>query len=157
MVKAIGCVDPTVRAKTTQFPDGNRLIFTGDSSPIRLRRKGAKDHTLRFSMTLATVKDDTGMFRMSTRRYTYDLFLDGTQVMRWQWHPASSKSPVDWPHYHPPAGSPYSSAHIPTGRLALEDLLVFAIRELDVRPARNDALEVLAVIAEKHKAHRSWA
>lgn len=55
---------------------------------------------------------------------------------------------MDFPHLHLGAGSGVSreglqKAHIPTGRVELEDVLLMAIRELGVRPRRDDWQEIL--------------
>jgi hypothetical protein len=67
---------------------------------------------------------------------------DGREVLSFQWHPGG-RSPVTWPHLHLGAGAEVgraelTSAHLPTGRVAIEEVLGLAISELGVEPLRGD-------------------
>jgi hypothetical protein len=64
----------------------------------------------------------------------------------YHWHPAG-RSPIVLPHLHlggDVARPKFTTVHLPTGRIALEEVLRFAITELDVRPLRGDWATVLS-------------
>ncbi|MDQ6921974.1 MAG: hypothetical protein M3170_10275, partial [Candidatus Dormibacteraeota bacterium] len=87
---------------------------------------------------------------------------DGTKAISFEWHPVGS-SPVTNPHVQlGPAGlgqglgelgKLLSKAHIPTRRISLEQVLEFAIRELQVHHVRADWQTVLE---ETHAAFERW-
>ena len=111
------------------------------------------------AMTLCCIADkaERGPFRMSTRRYDFELIEGGAVVFGWHWHPESKRTDVTWPHLHLPPGSVHKSKHVPTGRVALEDVLLFCIRDMNVRPAHDQGIPILEEVAQRHKQHRSWA
>ncbi len=70
---------------------------------------------------------------------------DGPMHLAYHWHPVGV-SPVTWPHLHvggTVAGIDLSRAHLPTGQVALPDVLRFAIVDLGVRPLRDDWPDLL--------------
>jgi hypothetical protein len=80
--------------------------------------------------------------------YSYTLREpEGLEILAYHWH-AGRRSPIDLPHLHLGAGSEVSreelqKAHVPTGRVELEDVLLMVIREFGVRPRRDDWQEIL--------------
>jgi hypothetical protein len=73
--------------------------------------------------------------------------LEGSEIVAYHWHPGR-RSPIDFPHLHLGAGSgigreELQKAHVPTGRVDLEDVLLMAIREFGVRPRREDWARIL--------------
>lgn len=74
--------------------------------------------------------------------YFYVLAQDRSEILSYHWHPAGSSS-VRTPHLHVGAeirvGERWlPKIHIPTGPIALQDLLILAIEELGVEPIRDD-------------------
>ncbi len=72
---------------------------------------------------------------------------EGPEIVTYHWHPGR-RSSIDFPHLHLGAGSgvgreELQKAHIPTGRVELEDVLMMAIREFGVRPRREDWARIL--------------
>lgn len=109
-------------------------------------------------MTLESVPHDGGQMRMSTRRYVYELSESGSTLLGWHWHPASKRaSQITWPHLHMPKASKYAKAHVPTGRVALEDLLLFLINDMGAVPDRDNASAIIEETSQVHKAHRGWS
>lgn len=115
--------------------------------------------SLNFGIDLEWLFED-GLWRMTTVKYDYTL-VRTTQpdqvIFGWHWHPRSKRSSVTYPHLHVPAALEFPTKHIPTGRVALEDVVVFGFRELKIQPAHETAEAVVAEVMGKHKAHRSWA
>ncbi len=80
--------------------------------------------------------------------YQYALYdVDSREILAYHWHPEGS-SHVTAPHLHLGSGAEVgrrdlAGAHLPTGHVALEDVLRLAIADLGVRPLRHDWSEVL--------------
>jgi hypothetical protein len=70
-------------------------------------------------------------------------------MLSFHWNRGQSE-PVPYPHLHCAFSGEDEWApidrktHVPCGRVALEDIVFFAIRELHVRPLRDDWSDVLA-------------
>jgi len=85
---------------------------------------------------------------VSTYRYgLYD--HNGREILSYHWHP-DARSHVTTPHLHIGGGvaawrPDLAKAHIPTGLMTLEDVLLLAITELalDVEPLRADWRAIL--------------
>lgn len=152
--RAVGCLDMTARLVERRFDDGLRFIASS--------REGisvTKALRLRFSMQLEPVQAE-GVWRMTTRKYDYTISpsaAPATVVFGWHWHPESRRSPIRYPHVHVPAATAFSTRHIPTGRVALEDVIEFAFADLGAVPAYAGAREVLDEVSAIHKQHRTWS
>jgi len=90
-----------------------------------------------------------GGFRVHTLSYAYKLddALDGHEIMAYHWHPQPHQT-VQYPHLHLSYGArigreEFQKAHVPTGRIALEDFIQFLIEAFDAIPARDDWHSVL--------------
>lgn len=98
----------------------------------------------------ARVAERTGEapWRADLASYFYTLRdLEGQEILAYHWHP-NSRSPITFPHLHLGAGSrvgreELQKAHVPSGRVELEDVLAMAIREFGVRPRREDWARIL--------------
>ncbi len=56
---------------------------------------------------------------------------------------------------HPRLGE-LGRLHVPSGRIAFEQVLLFVIDELGVVPAREAAREVLGEVLERFRQYRTW-
>lgn len=131
----------------------------GDCRIIRTPPDGIPlDHgrAFHFSLTLEHVVK-AGEERMTTRRYDFFITQNNERVMAWHWHPQSNRTQVPWPHFHMPKGMPFSSCHIPTGRVSLEDVVLFVFDELGVPPALQHGREIVEQVRDTHKKHRGWS
>ncbi|SPF43243.1 hypothetical protein SBA4_3010004 [Candidatus Sulfopaludibacter sp. SbA4] len=84
---------------------------------------------------------------MAAKAYYYSL-LDAAEkgIIAYHWHPHGN---VAFPHLHIGSGARVGrvdlrNAHIPTGRIAMENLLRMVITEFGVAPRRGDWPDVLA-------------
>lgn len=114
---------------------------------------------LSFAITLEHVVKQ-GEPRMSTVRYVYTLSRPGappTQVFGWHWHPESQRSGVLTPHLHLPKGVPYASTHVPTGRICLEDIVLFGFDQLEVEPTTQNGADIVRESRSTHAQHRGWS
>lgn len=72
----------------------------------------------------------------------------GAEVFAYHWHPAGN-SPISSPHLHLKKGARLGrpellKAHFPTGRLGIQEILQFLLRDLQVSPRRVDWQHALA-------------
>ncbi len=149
--RAISCVSPSVivvRSASAYGVGSEHALTLGVPEAVKL--PGA-DIALSIRAYARVVERDDGVAPWSADLVSYFYTLRDAQageIVAYHWH-TERRSPVDFPHLHLGAGSGVSrdelqKAHIPTGRVELEDVLAMAIREFGVRPRRDDWAEILA-------------
>ena len=81
-------------------------------------------------------------------------------MIAFHWHPTGRGGNIAFPHLHlgRAAGAVDidPKAHVPTGRVSLEAVVAFLIRELGVRPLRPDWGTILAANQAAFDAKRTW-
>lgn len=128
-----------------------------DTYGVALRGQGADKRFVRLSdgsglglaarYRVATVAGDRGWEAMLAA-YRYDLWdRDGREMLSYHWHPVA-RSHVTTPHLHLGIGAAswrpeLAKAHLPTGHVTLEDVLLLAIQDLGVPPLRGDWRTIL--------------
>jgi hypothetical protein len=121
------------------------LLLAGDREPVYLRA------TQRFQY--GPHPKYPGERKVITAEYAYTLAADEglrEELVAWHWQQGAA-----WPHPHLHVRG--EKPHIPTGRVAFEEVLLYAITDLGVTPARNDAVDVLQETLRRFKAHQSWS
>jgi len=104
--------------------------------------------------------------RMSTRGYMYLLATDRVMI-NWHWHPKTSASrnvdPSIRPHVHTThleidtgKQSKIARLHVPTGRVAIEQVVRYAIEELGVKALNDDWNKLITESEALHIRHRGW-
>lgn len=141
-------------------------VLTLANGPERLGRTGGDGRpevVLSVAQQYAIRDDGGGSHRVQTLAYTckIDEAAEGHEILAYHWHPGSI-SPVRYPQLHLCFGArigreEFRKAHLPTGRIALEDFVQFLIEGFEVRPAREDWLEVLNRTRQEFRENRSWA
>ena len=151
--QTVGCVDLSARLIERSFRDTGIWLLSSTGPGVRL----TSSLRLVFTFQLVPVEVD-GQWRMTTRKYDYSIVKGRTAelVFGWHWHPRSRRSPITYPHLHVPSASMYPTRHIPTGRVSIEDVIAFAIRELGAVPTDDGAMGRLQANAEVHRQFRSW-
>jgi hypothetical protein len=157
--RAVSCVATTVvnvRGGYFVSAKPHSLVLGDGSDPVPLR--GTQTVALHITQQYAIVPAESGDWRVTTHGYVYGLLkVDGRELIGFHWHPLITPE-VAFPHLHVyEAGSDrviHDRAHIPTGRITLEDVLRFAIRDLGVEPLRDDWDEVLTASQLAHEQHR---
>jgi hypothetical protein len=98
------------------------------------------------TVELGSERGDGGwVARVAGYRYEFR-HADGPMLLAYHWHPVGV-SPVTHPHLHlggSLGGLDLSKAHLPTGPVALPDVLRFAIEDLGVEPLRAGWRDLLA-------------
>ena len=103
--------------------------------------------------------DERGPWKVSTTAYYYAVH-NGHQreILAYHWHPNVGPK---YPHLHLSKASNIttvlSKKHIPTRRIALEEMLRFLIEELGVKPLRDNWSQTLESTFKAHERYRSWA
>lgn len=150
--RAISCVTPsvlTVRSSAGEYGPGSEHALTlGSGEPARMAGIAGISLWLRHFARVSGHEGLQGPWRADTVGYYYAILdKEEQEVISYHWHPGR-RSPIDFPHLHLGAGSGVSrdelqKAHVPTGRVELEDVLLMAIREFGVTPRREDWARIL--------------
>jgi len=125
------------------------LLVLGNGDPVPLPGPGRISLTFAMHYAIVRATGRRGPWRTSTRGYLYGLDdADGHEILGYHWHPYG-RSPETRPHLHLGAGAgvrrpELTSAHLPTGRIAIEDVLRMTITDFGVQPLRADWQQVLA-------------
>ena len=96
-----------------------------------------------------------------TVAYHYTLRDAGeSEILSYQWHPTVPGS-VTFPHLHLEYGAglgrpEFEKAHLPTGRVTIEDFVRLLIVDFGVPPLREDWERALAESQAEFEADRSW-
>lgn len=135
-----------------------------DSGALRLRRN---DGEILFIDIGQEVEDPIPDNRESvtTKYYLYSILdAEKKDLIGFHYHPDLDDDPVLYPHIHVYADADkrfsffnLHKRHIPSGRVALEDVIEWLIVELEVKPLREDWKEILQGTREKFKQSRTWA
>jgi hypothetical protein len=117
--------------------------------------------TIQFEYTDHPDPDRKGERKVKTRYYSHTVTRDdmsSDEVFSWQWHPLAD-GPT-YPHLHVHGGELLGTSlhklHVPTGRVFLEDVISFLIKDVGVVPATEDWQEVLERNLELVNAHGTW-
>ena len=108
-----------------------------------------------FMQHYSIIRDKTSQsFTAKTVYYAYGLedSQTGHEIFAYHWHP-KGPSRVRHPHLHLEQGAligrpELSGRHLPTGHVALRDVLIFLIEEFSVKPGRKDWKQTLEEKAE---------
>ena len=139
--RGLSCVTTAVVLQAAAEPGRPRSIRLSDD-PASLGGAHRLALTIRYAFDAvpASVASDAS-WTTRPASYAYEVQLgDGRMLLAYHWHPAGL-SPVTTPHLHlggTLAGIDLSKAHLPTGHVALQDVLRFAIVDLGVAPLRDD-------------------
>lgn len=134
------------------FPDALALVLS-NGAPADLR--GSFPLLLDVSQHFRVVTIDAPRsIRIEIISYIYTIMTsDRIELVSYQWHP-HGETGIDFPHVHiGPAMSRRDAVvrpgeahkiHLPTGEVALADVLRLAITELGVEPRRDDWQAILS-------------
>jgi hypothetical protein len=118
------------------------------------------DLGLFFSQRYTFHQDSTDqLWRVRIRGYFYSVYDRQderySEIFSYQWHPDLD---VKIPHVHFSKGEELiRRTHLPTGRISIESVAEFLIRDLGVRPGRDDWEDLIARNRESFENNRSWS
>ncbi len=96
-------------------------------------------------------------WRVATLGYIHSVSLDGERVAEFHWHPDETSN-IWYPHIHPRlagSGRGQGGMHIPSGRIFVEDVLLFA-HERGAVPLKNNWSEIVDSVRQRIAAEASW-
>jgi hypothetical protein len=148
LASAISCVTKSIFVERRHFgPTYRPREFALSESPVRLGgvRLGL---SVRIGYRLIETPGERRPWSVDLVAYEYRLEDDNSrEILSYHWHPEGR---VTVPHLHLGAGAAdgrlrpdLAGAHLPTGPIALQDVLRLAIAELGVRPTRPDWDDIL--------------
>ncbi len=133
------------------YPSKEPLVLTinnGNLTPLLVD----EELLLSFRMFYRVVEDSSkrGAWKATITGYSYSLRdHDHKEILAYHWHPDIRNS-VGFPHMHLGAGTGMTRqelfrAHLPTGHIALEDIVRLTIIEFGVQTYRDDWRDVLTI------------
>lgn len=136
-------------------------LVLGDGNPIRLtgRRLFLAVQQL---YVVVRAEGDLGPWKVSIVSYAYSLEDDAGAGLHYNWHPVGT-SEIKSPHLHLRnsgcriASTDLGNAHLPTGRIALEEVLRISINDFGVRPLKDDWQEIIGNTQARFEGWRTWA
>ncbi len=145
--------------------------------PLKLKSKLSQDlFKLSAHVHTEVIKSDGSKKRVQTTEYIYQIAdaCDGKALFEFHWHPnkldrntlepaklgATDRTPFGRPHAHVRAHDKrfidLNKRHIPTGRVAFEDVIFFLLDDCAVKPARADWKAVLDKTSKDLEKNMSW-
>jgi hypothetical protein len=148
--KAISCLSRTVlQASSYRELDTVHALTLNNGAPIPLRGATGLALEIRQNYRIQEMEGERGSYSISTVAYAYTMRdAEERELLAYHWHPFGPSHVIE-PHLHfGPAADigfkPLVKAHIPSGRIAIEDVIRLPIRELGIQPLREDWETVLA-------------
>lgn len=119
-----------------------------DGLPVELG--SGTDLTVQISQQYRVIEnpDPREPWQVKTVAYYYTLGeTEGHEILSYQWH-SNVPGSVSFPHLHLQYGArlgrpEFERAHLPTGRITLEDFVRLLISDFSVPPTRDDWEQVL--------------
>lgn len=109
------------------------------------------------------MEDQPAMLKVQTTYYSYAIETeDAEEIIGYHWHPQSI-SRINYPHLHLGTGAKVgraelenAKAHLPTGRVGIEEVANLLIETFEVEAERDDWLTILTNNLRKFLAHATW-
>jgi hypothetical protein len=122
--------------------------------PTRLRGERVLHLNVTQQYRIVEAEGERGPWKVTTTSYSYEILNeDQSEFLIYHWHP-EGLSPESRPHLH--IGGAHRKTHVPTGRVAIEDVLRMCIRDLGVDETRDDWAAVLDEAQAAFATWRTW-
>jgi hypothetical protein len=160
--QALSCVTNSVLLVSGGYyvREEPHIATIGDGGPVELPGDSHVSLVVRHHYRIVEDPGPRGPWKVNTVGYLYSL-KDSVDkdIVSYHWHPYIEPTS---PHLHMGAGARIGrpeivNAHLPTGRIALENVLRLAINEFHARPMRADWAEVLDRTQTAYEEWRTWA
>lgn len=143
-------------------PGIEHALVPNGGEPVRLT--GERDLWLSslFRYRVMQSEGERGPWKVRTTTYMHTLEdREGLEAIAWHWHPGQG-SAFDLTHLHIGRGigadlGEVHKFHVPTGRVALEDVIGMAIREFEAEPQRLDFSRILEEGRVRFETWRTWS
>lgn len=141
----VSCVTPAVLTGQTRQPGAEPYDMTfSRGDPVPLSRH--LHFRLRHRYTVVPTIERPRRWSVVTAGYLYEFMTpEHLSILSYHWHPVG-RSSVTHPHLHvggQTAPVDLSKAHLPTGQVALPNIVRLAVVELGVQPLRRDWQDIL--------------
>jgi hypothetical protein len=159
--RVLSCVTPAVldwrggyrlgATHTVVLDQGNAVRLPGADLAIRVGQ----------SYEVVRAKPPRGPYKVSTRAYWYALEDNaGHEVIAYHWHPEQTPHRAS-PHLHIGQGAGVAhrdlrDAHLPTGRISVEEFIRCLIVDFHVPPRRSDWEAILTRAQQAFEEWRTW-
>ena len=153
--EAVSCFTDARVAGNIRGQDGRGVLTANGGNPFPL-----KSTERRVSVSIAisyALNRVDGEWRVSTEQYIHRVLVDGEPDVDFHWHP-DEQTRLWYPHIHPRfagAGREKGKTHIPSGRVFIEDVLVFAY-ERGAQPRKADWESILIRNKERLSSELTW-
>lgn len=140
--------------------DQPHALALAGGDPVDLAGDARLTLSVRQNYRIVESEGARGPWKVQTSAYAYRVAGPGGEMLVYHWHP-QARSTHTRPHLHIGGGSGITSdalrrAHVPTGRIAVEELLRMLIEDLGVEPRRRDWSETLDSAQAGYEAWRTW-
>jgi hypothetical protein len=159
--EALACIHESAYFFLGKQPLAEDWALSTSPAPVPVRTRDSRELYLTATQSFRTRKHK-GEWKVSTLEYIYNISESKDShdyLFAWHWHP--NLAPTEC-HMHVNAtlsnGMPLNRKHLPTARIAFEDVLRSLIEEFDVEPAKDlDASRhILRETQKLHEKHRTW-
>jgi hypothetical protein len=116
--------------------------------------------TATMNYKIVEAEGDRGPYKVTTTAYQYLLEdSEESELLAYQWHPQSTRK---CPHLHLGSSSKLAKKtinklHLPTGRIALEQVLRLCVEDLEVVPVNKDWDNTLSDAQKAFETWRTWS
>lgn len=162
MQQSVSCVTKGVLSQQEEGTAPLRAVtFRERYLPIRGRQRLELSILHESEIASGTTRPISSVARSAGYRYQVRQTA-GAEVIAFHRHPTGRGVGIPFPHLHLHLGRALGAidlgakAHVPTGRVSLEAVVAFPIRELGVRPLRPDWATILAANQAAFDAKRTW-
>ena len=157
--EAIACFAHTRVTGTSLEPNQHGILTVNRGEPLALKTTGPTiDITCSIGYAIQMAGDEVpGNWKVSAVSYVHTVMLDGELAVEFHWHPDDGSN-IWYPHIHPRLAGPgrdQGGIHIPSGRVLIEDVLIFA-HERGAVPLRDDWEQVVSRIKGQVAAESTW-
>ena len=157
--RALRCItDAQVAVGGSYVLNGEVSLVVNYARPVRLAGTGLQ---LKVEQTCRIIEADEGGYRLTTTLYAYTLLeaVDPPRpILAYHWHPQQKPR---HPHLHIYAAQHAAvprlpRAHLPTARVALEDVLYLTLDEFGATAVQPNWRGTLKETRDRFVRHRSW-
>lgn len=163
--RALSCVNKEAHlwalSSNGYSPGQVHALAPDRGDPVKLLGERDISLTALFTYRVESVDGEHGPWRVTTTAYVHVLEDSSRQeIIAYHWHPKQG-SAFNFPHLHIGRGigvnlGEIHKYHIPTSRVALEEVLRLAIGEFGVEARRADWREVIDETQAEFERGRSW-
>jgi hypothetical protein len=161
----LSCISKAVWTAATPVRglDEEAVLILPKNEPINLGKANGEHVRLFAAQRFVVIPDlnNPGEYKTRTREYVYKFSDDAGEVLEWHWHPSRGRRET---HMHcrfrratKPWGLTPGALHLPTSRVAFEDIVRFAIGDLGIQPRRDDWEVIIGEALMAFEAWRTWS